>query len=109
MTDSKRNPSSKRTTPLRDVKQTKDFIRDWDKLSHSGQHDMNVLKEAMLLLVANDAPLPPEWRDHKLNGKLEDMRECHIKGDLVLVYHIEKLPKRELLTFFRVGTHSEVF
>ena len=29
---------------------------------------MTRLKEAMLLLVANDAPLGPEWLDHPLGG-----------------------------------------
>jgi mRNA interferase YafQ len=29
---------------------------------------MRHLKEIMLLLIANDAPLPPEYRDHELGG-----------------------------------------
>jgi mRNA interferase YafQ len=29
---------------------------------------MNGLKEAMLLLVANNGPLPPEWLDHPLTS-----------------------------------------
>ena len=29
---------------------------------------MSRLKEAMLLLIANDAPLGPEWLDHPLKG-----------------------------------------
>jgi mRNA interferase YafQ len=31
---------------------------------------MSRLKEAMLLLIANDGPLGPEWLDHPLGGDL---------------------------------------
>ena len=34
------------------------------------------LKEAMLLLIANDAPLGPEWLDHPLKGDWADHREA---------------------------------
>jgi mRNA interferase YafQ len=47
----------------------KAFRKDWERLSRSGRYDMGQLKEAMLLLIANDAPLPPEWRDHALKGE----------------------------------------
>ena len=94
---------------MRDSNQSDDFIKDWERLDRSGKHDMHRLKEAMLLLIANDAPLPPEWKDHPLNGKFAEYRECHVKGDLLLVYYIEKLSDGELIVFARAGTHSELF
>jgi mRNA interferase YafQ len=39
---------------------------------------MNQLKRVMMLLIANDAPLEPQWFDHPLKGEWEDHRECHI-------------------------------
>jgi mRNA interferase YafQ len=84
---------------------TKQFAKDWEKLSHSGRHDMNRLKEAMQLLVANDGPLPEEWLDHELVGEWADHRECHVKGDLLLIYHLQ----RDTVIFVRAGTHSELF
>jgi len=42
---------------------------------------VRVLAKAMLLLVANDGPLPAEYRDHELAGEWADFRECHIGGD----------------------------
>ena len=105
----KRTPISKRTKPPRDVQKTKDFLEDWENLSRSGKHDMNVLKEVMLLLIANDSPLPAEWKDHKLKGRYNDYRECHVKGDLLLVYKTSENTSRDLITFSRVGTHSEIF
>jgi mRNA interferase YafQ len=66
---------------------------------------MHRLKEAMLLLIANDAPLGPEFRDHALRGDWADHRECHIGGDFLLVYQVEG----NLLNFVRAGTHSDLF
>lgn len=109
MTAKKRTPESKRTTLPRDSQKADHFISDWEKLSRSGKHDMNVLKEVMILLIANDAPLPAEWKDHKLKGDLRNMRECHIKGDLVLVYRLEEDNDEGFVTFVRAGTHSEIF
>ena len=99
----------KRARHFRDVNQTKDFLRDWDKLEASGRHDMNRIKEAMSILAINDGPMPAEWKDHELEGKYEGYRECHVKGDLLLLYRVETLSKIELLVFSRVGTHSELF
>lgn len=85
------------------------FLNDCEKLSHSGKHDMNVLKEVMMLLIANDGSFSAEWKDHKLNGKFNGFRECHIKGDLLLVYQIRQKAHCELAVFHRIGTHSEIF
>ena len=75
MAREKRSAESKRTNPPRDASKDDKFLKDWERLSRSGKHDMNVLKEVMMLLIANDAPLPAEWRDHQLKG---DAR--HIRG-----------------------------
>jgi len=52
------------------------FSKDWERLSRSGRYDMVGLKQAILLLIANDAPLGPEWKDHPLKGNWEGFREC---------------------------------
>jgi len=44
---------------------------------------MRRLKEVMMLLIANDAPLGPEWRDHPLRGQWASYRECHVGGDFL--------------------------
>ena len=70
---------------------------------------MNELKEAMLLLIANDAPLAPEWLDHPLTGDWTAHRECHIGGDFLLIYRLDDSGKAGLVVFVRCGTHSELF
>ncbi|GLS17464.1 hypothetical protein GCM10007874_04790 [Labrys miyagiensis] len=60
-----------------------------------------------MLLIASDAPLPAEWKDHALNGaEWKGCRECHIGGDFLLVY---KLGDDNDIAFVRAGTHSELF
>lgn len=76
----KRPAASKRTAFPRSSDYTKSFQSDWERLSRSGRFDMNRLKEAMLLLIANNGPLEPEWRDHSLEGDRDGYRECHVGG-----------------------------
>ena len=98
-------PSSKRAVLLRKVDFTRSFLKDWERLNRSGRFDMVRLKEVMLLLIANDAPLGPEWLDHALKGDWADHRECHVGGDFLLVYQLEGNTVR----FVRAGTHSDLF
>lgn len=64
----------------------------------------------MLLLVANDAPLGPEWRDHPLKGNWVGHRECHAGGDFLLIYFLdEKAGKSGSIVFVRAGTHANLF
>lgn len=101
----KKSAASKRTSLLRASDYTKGFLKDWQRLSRSGRYDLKRLKEAMLLLVANDAPLGPEWLDHPLKGEWADHRECHIGGDFLLIYRTTD----DMIVFVRAGTHSELF
>jgi mRNA interferase YafQ len=106
---SKKPAASKRASLPRASDYTKEFQKDWLRLSHSGRYDMNWLKEAMLLLVANDGPLPPEWSDHPLTGDWVGHRECHKGGDFLLIYRLDGSGKTGLVVFVRSGTHSELF
>lgn len=106
---SKKAPSSRRATLPRASDRTKTFVKDWTRLSHSGRYDMKRLKEAMTLLVANDAPLGPEWLDHALAGDWADHRECHVGGDFLLIYRLDGTSANEQIIFVRDGTHAELF
>jgi mRNA interferase YafQ len=70
---------------------------------------MQRLKEAMLLLIANEKPLGPEWLDHPLKGDWANHRECHIGGDFLLIYRLDGNGPREMVVFVRTGTHTELF
>lgn len=106
---SKKPASSKRASLPRASDYTREFLKDWQRLSHSGRYDMNRLKEAMTLLIANNGPLPAEWLDHPLTGDWDGHRECHIGGDFLLIYTLDDAGKHGLVVFVRSGTHSELF
>lgn len=99
----------KRARRFRDVMQTNDFDKDWKRLEASGRHDMHRIKEAISILAINEGPMPPEWKDHPLTGEFAEYRECHVKGDLLLMYKIIEGSKFETLNVARAGTHSEIF
>jgi len=105
----KKTAASKRTAFPRSSDYTKFFQKDWERLSRSGRYDMNRLKEVLLLLIANNGPLAPEWRDHSLEGDWEGHRECHIGGDFLLVYKLGSGGEGGVVVFVRAGTHSELF
>ncbi len=106
---SKKPASSKRASLPRASDYTREFLKDWQSLSHSGRYDMNRLKEAMTLLTANNGPLPPEWLDHSLAGNWAGHRECHIGGDFLLIYTLDDTGKHGLVVFTRSGTHAALF
>ena len=88
------------------ISRTKDFEKSYKKIKKSGRlkrQDKENLAEAIDTLTQGKK-LPAEYRDHQLHGELEPYRECHIKGDLLLVYQIRK--KELLLILVDIGTHS---
>jgi mRNA interferase YafQ len=100
---------SKRAATPRRSDYTRQFLKDWERLSRSGRYDMRRLKEAMLLLIANDGPLGQEWSDHPLKGEWAGHRECHVGGDFLLVYSVDDSGKAGQVIFVRAGTHAELF
>jgi mRNA interferase YafQ len=60
----------------------------------------------ILLALAADDPLPASNRDHPLAGDWSDCRECHVRGDLLLVY---RKPDNTRLQLVRLGSHAQLF
>ena len=87
----------------------KRFGKDWKRLERSGRYPMQELKDVMQHLVENRSPLPPGYRDHPLKGDWLDHRDCHVRGDWVLIYRINATPEGEEIIFVRTGTHAELF
>ena len=84
------------------LKTTKRFEKDYKKSLKSGR-DMARLKRVMTW-IANEQTLPPTLRDHKLIGNYQGRRECHLAGDWLLIYKLEK----HVVIFERTGSHSEL-
>lgn len=84
------------------LKTTNRFEKDYRKSLKSGR-DMMRLKRTMSW-IANEQSLPSELRDHKLTGNYQGRRQCHLAGDWLLIYKIE----RGAVIFERTGSHSEL-
>ena len=82
---------------------TKAFIKDSNKLKMSDKHFTKFVE--VLYCLSKSEPLPPEFKDHALLGEYSDFRECHISGDLLLIYQ----PECKTIKLVRLGTHSQVF
>lgn len=106
-----KKPAASKRAPLpRAADYSRIFAKDWERLSRSGRYDMGRLKQAMMLLIAADAPLGPEWKDHPLKGEWAGTRECHVGGDFLLIYKLEEATgKGGAIVFVRAGTHSDLF
>jgi mRNA interferase YafQ len=66
--------------------------------------DTNKLDEVMLL-IAEEAPLPAKHHEHLLHDTYEGYTECHIEPDWLLLYKFEG----DTVLFDRTGTHSDLF
>lgn len=104
--DSKRVVKGKAATLPRKSDFTKEFQKDWAALQGRGIN-LAAMKEVMTLLMANEGPLSPEWRDHPLKGDWASYRECHAGGDLLLVYQLRD--DGSSIIFVRAGTHAKLF
>jgi len=85
------------------VRPTARFKKDLKKAAGQGR-SLQKLKYVLEKLAVPE-PLPPEFRDHKLKGKWQDFRECHIEPDWRLIYTITDFELRPA----RLGSHSELF
>lgn len=88
------------------IVRTKDFEKSYKKIQRSGTLKAKTkanLSEVVTLLALGKT-LPAEYEDHQLGGELKAYRECHIKGDLLLVY--QKNKSELVLILVDIGTHS---
>lgn len=76
------------------------------KLAQKRGFDLSLLYEPVTLLARGE-PLPLKYRDHQLKGRLAAFRECHIKGDWLLIYRI--IEDKLILSLHCTGTHSDLF
>jgi len=91
---------------MREVKYTARFQRD-HRREKSGRpsNKLDALLMEVVNLLAGDTPLPRRNFDHPLSGEWNDLRDCHIRPDLVLIY---RKPDDQSLEFVRLGSHSEL-
>lgn len=91
---------------MRRVSRTGRFKQDYKRLKAAplGALLDDLLGKTLAALAA-DLPLPERYRDHALAGEWKSYRDCHLRGDLVLIY---RKPDEQTLELIRLGSHSEL-
>ena len=68
------------------IRRLKDFEISIKHLQYSGiKSSIKKKIEQTIDILASGKNLPANYKDHCLSGKLSEYRECHIKGDLLLI------------------------
>lgn len=96
-----------------ELKTSKQFLKDRDRIKKNSKKStwdriVKRIKEAVSFISQNK-PLPQDFNDHEINShkRYGNCRDCHILGDLVLLYRIEN-NEVEILSILRLGTHSQL-
>lgn len=87
------------------IRYEKSFKKDYKAIIKRGYKEQD-FKETLNYIV-NGIKLPTKYRDHELKGDYKGFRECHIKSDWLLIYHINENELTLYLT--RTGTHADLF
>jgi mRNA interferase YafQ len=85
---------------------TKQFQKSFNKILSSGKVK-RVEVESVVDTLSKGDKLPEKYREHKLHGEYDGYYGCHIRGDLILIYNIEK--DNLILVLIDLGSHSEIF
>lgn len=81
------------------------FKKDFKRIKKRG-YDISRL-EKIVELLANEVPLPEQFKDHNLSGNYNGFRECHIASDWLLIYQVNN--NELVLVLSRTGSHSDLF
>ena len=81
------------------------FKKDFKRIKKRG-YDISRL-EKIVEFLANEVPLPEQFKDHNLSGNYNGFRECHIAPDWLLVYQVNN--NELVLVLSRTGSHSDLF
>lgn len=96
-----------------EIIRSKKFLKDFEAVMKASKPSMRKriderLKTAITLL-AEEKPLPRDYMDHYLGDfseKYPGCRDCHILGDIVLIYKVSK--KDKTLAILRFGSHGKL-
>ena len=88
---------------MRTLVRTSQFRRDFKKRILNTA-DEAALEDVLQRLISG-TPFELRHRDHPLLNSRDNVRDCHVKPDLVLLYELEE----DEVRLRRLGTHSDLF
>ncbi|HEC32743.1 MAG TPA: type II toxin-antitoxin system YafQ family toxin [Candidatus Kaiserbacteria bacterium] len=85
---------------------TNRFKKSLRKIKKSNKHNLSDIQK-LINDITHNKKLDIKFKDHKLHRKLSQLRECHIKPNLLLVY--EKDKEKLILVLVDIESHNELF
>ncbi len=95
--------SIKRLCVKYEIRVLKEYKKNYKKLTLKEKG----LVDEIVYRLSNNETLERKYKDHKLKGEFKELRECHVKPDLLLIY--QKQDDKLILTCINIGSHSELF
>lgn len=96
-----------------EIIRSKKFLKEFEAVMKSSKPSLRKrIDERLKLaiaLIANEKPLPKDYNDHYLGDAsvyYPGCRDCHILGDLVLIYKVDK--RENTFTILRFGGHGKL-
>lgn len=86
-----------------EIRVLKEYKKNYKKLTLKEKD----LVDEIVYRLSNNETLERKYKDHKLKGEFKELRECHVKPDLLLIY--QKQDDKLILTCINIGSHSELF
>lgn len=91
---------------MRVIKRSSNFKTSFKRIKKNRSFKLEIF-EYVVVMLATDMSLPPQYKDHQLHGKYKNQRECHISPDILLIY--EKDDNCLILELIDIGSHAELF
>ena len=83
------------------------FKKDLKKYIHDAE-SFDLIRDCIRLLEEGGCDnIPLRMKPHQLFGNYKNYRECHIKSDLLLIWHQDD--KCKTVALARVGSHANLF
>nr|WP_276149106.1 type II toxin-antitoxin system YafQ family toxin [Campylobacter jejuni] len=95
--------SIKRLCVKYEIRVLKEYKKNYKKLTLKEKDSV----DEIVYRLSNNETLERKYKDHKLKGEFKELRECHVKPDLLLIY--QKQDDKLILTCINIGSHSELF
>jgi mRNA interferase YafQ len=90
------------------IYRTKKFVKSLKRIK-SGVGGLKIIKEVerAVEILSEGKNLPANYNNHELKDEYLGYSECHIRGDLLLLYKVDK--NKLILVLVEIGSHSYFF
>ena len=89
-----------------EIKRAKRFKKSYKRISQLKGFKRDVFVSVVEKLASGEV-LPGKYKDHKLSGDMQGLRECHLAPDILLIYEIDD--GMLTLTLVNIGNYSQLF